>query len=141
MNRALVLGEWKRAAEGLGAAESCRRDGYYADSVSRAYYAILHAAKAALYLRGITAESHAAVKRLFGLHLIQTGLIEAEWGSFAGESLDLRLTADYDVETPFSEMDAREEYSRARSFLVRIRVLLLANGLSPEELQTEVLDA
>ncbi len=57
MNRALVLGEWKRAAESLGAAESCRRDGYYADSVSRAYYAILHAAKAALYLQGISAES------------------------------------------------------------------------------------
>jgi uncharacterized protein (UPF0332 family) len=81
------------------------------------------------------------VKRLFGLHLIQTGLIEADWGSFAGESLDLRLTADYDVETPFSEMDAREECDRARSFLVRIRALLLANSLSPEELQTDVLTA
>ncbi len=141
MNRALVLGEWKRAAESLGAAESCRRDRYYADSVSRAYYAILHAAKAALYLHGMTAESHAAVKRLFGLHLIQTGLVETEWGSFVGESLDLRLTADYDVETPFSETDAREDYDRAKSFLVRIRALLLGNGLSPEELQTEALDA
>lgn len=140
MNRALVLAEWKRAAESLGAAESCRRDGFHADSVSRAYYAILHAAKAALYLRGITAESHAAVKRLFGLHLIQTGLVEAEWGSFAGETLDLRLTADYDVESTFSEIDAREEYDRARAFLGRIRVLLLANGLSPEELRSEVLD-
>jgi uncharacterized protein (UPF0332 family) len=140
MNRALVLGEWKRAAESLGAAESCRRDGYCADSVSRAYYAILHAAKAALYLRGVTAESHAAVKRLFGLHLVTTGLVEAEWGSFAGETLDLRLAADYDVETSFSEMDAREEYDRGRSFLVRIRALLLANGFSPEELQSEILD-
>lgn len=141
MNRALVLAEWKRAAESLGAAESCRRDGYFADSVSRAYYAILHAAKAALCLRGVNAESHAAVKRLFGLHLIQTGLIEAWWGSFAGESLDLRLTADYDVESAFSEAEAREDYDRARTFLVRIRALLLANGFSSEELQTEVLDA
>jgi len=140
MNRVLVLGEWKRATESLGAAESCRRDGYYADSVSRAYYAILHAAKAALYLRGISAESHAAVKRLFGLHLVKTGLVEAKWGSFAGESLDLRLAADYDVETPFSEADARDDCERARSFLVRIRALLLANGLSPEELQTELPD-
>lgn len=74
-----------------------RRDGFYADAVSRAYYAILHAAKAALQLQGIAAESHAAVKRLFGLHLVQTSLIEADWGSVAGESLDLRLTADYDV--------------------------------------------
>lgn len=140
MNKALVLAEWQRAAQSLGAAESCRRDGFYADAVSRAYYAILHAAKAALQLQGIEAESHAAVKRLFGLHVIQPGLVEAEWGSFAGESLDLRLTADYDVETPFSEMDAREECERARAFLTRIRELLLAGGLAQDELRTGVLE-
>lgn len=139
MNRAFVIAEWNRAAESLGAAQSCRRDGFYADCVSRAYYAILHAAKAALQILGIAAESHAAVKRLFGFHLVQTGLIEAEWGSVAGESLDLRLTADYDVETRFSEVDALEEYDRAKAFLGRIRVLLLARGFTPEELRTEVL--
>jgi uncharacterized protein (UPF0332 family) len=109
--------------------------------VSRAYYAILHAAKAALQLQGIAAESHAVVKRLFGLYLVQTGLIEADWGSFAGESLDLRLTADYDVETQFADIDAREECDRARAFLTRVRELLLANGLMPEELRTEVLNS
>ena len=88
MNTAIVLAEWKRATDGLGAAQSCRRDGFHADAVSRAYYAILHAAKAALQVHGVTAESHAAVKRLFGLHLVRTGEIEAEWGTFAGESLD-----------------------------------------------------
>ena len=80
MNKPVVLAEWRRAAESLGAAESCRRDGFYADSISRTYYVILHAAKAALQLRDIASESHAAVKRLFGLHLVQTGLVEAEWG-------------------------------------------------------------
>lgn len=140
MNKALVLAEWQRAAQSLGAAESCRRDGFYADSVSRAYYAVLHAAKAALQLQRIEAESHAAVKRLFGLHVIQAGLVEAEWGSSAGESLDLRLTADYDVETPFSEIDAREECERARAFLARIRELLMARGFTPDELRTAVLD-
>lgn len=141
MNRSLVIGEWRRAAEALGAAQSCRRDGFYADAVSRAYYAILHAARAALQLQGIAAESHAAVKRLFGLHLVQTSLIEADWGSVAGESLDLRLTADYDVETQFADIDAREECDRARAFLTRVRELLLANGLTPEELRTEVLNS
>ena len=62
MRRALVLAEWRRATESLGAAASCRRDGFYADSVSRTYYAMLHAAKAALQICDIAAESHAAVK-------------------------------------------------------------------------------
>ena len=140
MNRPLVIAEWRRAVDSLGAARSCRRDGFYADSVSRAYYAILHAAKAALQLQKITAESHAAVKRLFGLHLIQIGLVEPEWGTFAGESLDLRLTADYDVETPFSEEDACEECERATAFLNRIREFLLAGGFSSEELRSQALD-
>ena len=140
MNTTIVLAEWKRATDGLGAAQSCRRDGFHADAVSRAYYAILHAAKAALQVHGISAESHAAVKRLFGLHLVRTGEIEAEWGTFAGESLDARLTADYDVETSFSEEDAREEYDRAAAFLTRIRQFPQASGVRQEELRAEVLD-
>lgn len=140
MNRTITIAEWRRAIESLGAAQSCRRDGFYADSVSRAYSAILHAAKAALQLQGIAAESHGAVKRLFGLHLVQSGLVEAKWGTFPGESLDLRLTADYDVETSFSDEDAREAFDRAKAFLVRIRDLLLANGLTPEELRAGILD-
>lgn len=108
--------------------------------MSRAYYAILHAAKAALQVHGVTAESHAAVKRLVGLHLVRTGEIEAEWGTFAGESLDARLTADYDVETSFSDVDAREECDSAAAFLARIRQFLQASGISREELRAEGLD-
>lgn len=134
MNRPVALAEWRRAIECLGAAQSCRRDGFYADSVSRAYYAVLHAAKAALHLQGIDAESHAAVKRLFGLHLVQPGWIEPEWSTYLGESSEARLMAEYDVEVPFSEEDAREESDRASAFLSRIRAMLLTKGLTPNEL-------
>lgn len=141
MNRTLVLAEWRRAAESLGAARSCARDGFHPDAVSRAYYAVLHAAKAALLLKDISAETHAAVKRLFGLHLVQSGLVEAEWGTFLGESYDVRLMADYDVETHLSERDAQEACERARAFLTRVRDLLLTSGLTPKELRTDILDA
>lgn len=134
MNRAVVLAEWRRAAESLGAAESCRRDGYYADAISRTYYVILHAAKAALQTRDLASESHAAVKGLFELHIVKPGLVEAEWGAAIGIGLDARLSADYDAETNFSEIDARDEYERARGFLQRIGDLLLANGFTAEEL-------
>ena len=79
------------------------------------------------------------MKRLFGLHLVQTGLVEAEWGAYIGIGLDARLTADYDAETSFSDIDAREEFDRATAFLKRIRDLLLTNGFTAEELRTEVL--
>ena len=79
------------------------------------------------------------MKRLFGLHLVQTGLVEAKWGACIGIGLDARLTADYDAETSFSDTDARDECDRARAFLKRVRDLLLANGLPAEELRIEVL--
>ena len=59
-------GERRRAS---GRRSRAGRDGFYADSMSRTYYVILHAAKAALQLRDIASESHAAVKRLLGFIL------------------------------------------------------------------------
>jgi uncharacterized protein (UPF0332 family) len=130
-----VLAEWRRATESLGAAQVCHRNGFYADSVSRAYYAILHAAKAALQLHNVSAESHAAVRRLFGQHLVRTGLLEAEWGAAVGQSADLRVISDYDVIRSFDDADAREACDRADAFLARIRTLL-ASSIPPEELDT-----
>ena len=135
MNRNMVLAEWNRAREALRAAETLTRDGCYADAISRAYYAILHAAKAALHVHEVAAESHAAVRRMFGLHLVKPGEIEAKWSAFLVESLDDRLAADYDVETTFSREDARSECRRSREFFSRVRRYLLKKGLKEAELR------
>jgi len=128
MNRSIVLAEWHRARESLRAAETLTRGGFYADAISRAYYSILHAAKAGLQVHDVVAESHAAVRRMFGLHLVRTGEIEPEWSAYLTASLDDRLTADYDVETSFSREEARNECRRTREFLERVKRHLLKNG-------------
>ena len=97
MNRDAVIGEWRRSRESLGAAESLVHSGYAADSVSRAYYAIMHAARAALFVHGVATTSHAGVRRMFGKELIVREEIEAEWGNELAEGLDERLAADYDI--------------------------------------------
>jgi len=135
MNRNMVLAEWSRAREALRAADTLTRNRCYADAISRAYYAILHAAKSALLVHDIAAESHAAVRRMFGLHLIRSGEIEAEWSAYLVESLDDRLAADYDVETVFSKNDASSECRRCRAFLGRVRSYLLKKGLEESELR------
>jgi uncharacterized protein (UPF0332 family) len=111
------------------------RDGLYADAISRAYYAILHAAKAALHVHDIVAESHPAVRRMFGLHLVKAGEIETEWSAYLTESLDDRLAADYDVEISFSRQEARSECRRTEEFLKRIKRYLLKNGFKETELR------
>ena len=135
MNRNMVLAEWNRARESLRAAETLTRERCYADAISRAYYAILHAAKATLHVHDIAAESHAAVRRMFGLHLVRSGEIEPEWSAYLVESLDDRLAADYDVEAVFSREEARSECRRSREFLGRVKRYLLKNGLKEAELR------
>ena len=135
MNRNMVVAEWNRARECLRAAETLTRDGLYADAISRAYYAVLHGAKAALHVHDIAAESHPAVRRMFGLHLVKSGEIEPEWSAFLVESLDDRLAADYDVETTFTKQEAGSECRRSRDFLNRIKRQLLAHGLKETELR------
>ena len=135
MNRNMVVAEWSRARAALRAAETLTREHCYADAISRAYYAILHAAKAALHIHDVSVASHAAVRRMFSLHLVRSGEIEPEWSAYLIESLDDRLAADYDVETDFSKKDAKDECRRSRGFLSRIRRYLLRKGLKERELR------
>ena len=135
MNRNMLLAEWLRAYASLQAAENLTRDGLYADAISRAYYAVLHAAKAGLHVHDVVAESHAAVRRMFGLHLVKSGKIEPNWAAYLTAGLDDRLAADYDVETEFSKKEARSECVRAGEFLKRIKQYLLRNGLKEAELR------
>lgn len=138
MNRVLALAEWKRALQALGAARSCWRGGYHADALSRAYYATFHGAKAALHMRGVSAERHTAVRRLFGTHLVETQLIEGEWATLLAESSDARVAADYDVEAEVSEDGARQACERGQAFLVRIREFIVAAGVSPADLGSPI---
>src|SRR5215831_21387248 len=84
---------------GTARSRSSGAEGFYEDAVSRAYYATLHAAKAALFIHDVATESHATVRRMFGLHLIRSSEIESMWSSNLGESLDDRLAAGYDAST------------------------------------------
>ena len=140
MNRDIVLREWVRATITLRATQLLVTEGYHDDAVSRAYYAVLHAAKAALLVNDIAAESHASVRRLFGKHLILSGAIEPEWSRYLGGSLDDRLAADYDLGASFSSEEADRQCRSAREFVDRIRRYLIENGLSDAELGREVGD-
>lgn len=124
MNRDQAIAEWQRARESLGAAATYESSGYYADSISRAYYAAFHAAKAALMLDDIEPSTHQGVISRFGEHIVTTYRVERAWGRELNQLAKLRNDADYEVEMVFGEADARAAYQRAAAFLDRIRALL-----------------
>ncbi len=129
MRKAQIQAEWRRSLKAQGAADLLLEAGFYEDAVSRAYYAVLHAAKAALLARNIITESHTSVRRLFGKELVQQGLLEKEWALILAHEQDERASADYDVELTFSQEVAGQRVNDARRFLERIRSFLQAEGL------------
>ena len=134
MSEVRAIAEWKRAEDCRQAAELCFRHGLYADSISRSYYAVLHAAKAALALYDITITNHRGLARMFSLHIVHAGLVEVYWSSTIGQLSALRMTADYDVEVVFGEADAASAYGQADGFVSRIHTLL-TDSIDPGRLQ------
>ena len=129
MREIQLQAEWRRSLKAQGAAELLLEADFYEDAVSRAYYAVLHAAKAALLARDIVTESHTAVRRLFGKELVQPGLLEKEWAMILAHEQDERASADYDVELSFSREVATQRVRDAKSFQERIRSFLQPEGL------------
>lgn len=137
MNRELLLAEWRRSVRGLAAARLLAREGYAEDAVSRTY-AILHAAKVALLVHDVTVDSHAALCRLFGDHLVRGGRIEREWSAQLRVGLEDRLAADYDPVHLVAAEDALQEVERAAAFVARIRSYLLDNALTDSDLESGI---
>lgn len=140
MNKEAVIAEWQRALTSLGATEVLLRSAHHEDAVATSYYAIFHAAKAALAVHDIETSTHGGLRNMFGLHLVKTGEIEPRWSADLGESLADRVKADYNVFAHFSDEDASDQYSRATAFLERIRDYLLAKGLTENEIPSAPAD-
>ena len=128
MSADVARAEWRRANESLTAALLCLDNGLNADAISRAYYAVMHAAKAALEIRDVSTDSHQGVRNQFGMHIVRLGLIEPVWGSEIGRLNIIRVVADYDVMETFTESDARDAYGSAEAFMNRIQPLVGSNG-------------
>jgi uncharacterized protein (UPF0332 family) len=115
-----TVDEMNRARKALKAAETLLDSELYEDAVSRAYYAVLHAAKAALARRQHGPKSHRGVKQVFGKLLVKNGPIEVEFARVFTEEQDCREFCDYKADFHMAENDARRKIEDAAKFVARI---------------------
>jgi uncharacterized protein (UPF0332 family) len=108
-----------RARKDLEAAQGNLELGFYAVSVTRAYYAMFYAASALLASKGITRSKHSAVLAAFGEQFAKPGLIEADFAKAFGHAFDARLDSDYDITFVAAEALAKEVLSEAHRFVDR----------------------
>lgn len=113
-----------RAKKALSAAKALLEFQLYEDCVSRAYYAVLHAAKAALAMEGIDAQSHVAVRRKFGLNLVKTGKIEKDFAQILTKEKEDRELGDYNIHIEIERDTAEKRVVDAEKFVKRIETFL-----------------
>lgn len=92
--KALINGYIKKAEKKLGVAKKLLKSGDHEDAVSRAYYAVYHAAQALLLTEGERAETHKGVVTLFGLLFVKTGKFSKNLGKYLANLKDDRESGD-----------------------------------------------
>jgi uncharacterized protein len=125
-HKSLILArkELARAEKSLRAAEMLLEHELYEDAVSRAYYAVLHASKAALAPLDIFPESHQSVRRMFGLHLVKVKIIEREYATILTAEQEDRELSDYDITLTIGNDRASQRVKDARRFVARVEAYL-----------------
>ena len=122
--RERAVKELIRAKKALLAAKTLIDKDLFEDCVSRAYYAVLHAAKAALALSKVETDTHDGVRRMFGLHLVKSGKIEKEFAKILTAEHEDREIGDYDIDIEIEEDRASQRVKEAEKFVQRIEQYL-----------------
>jgi uncharacterized protein (UPF0332 family) len=96
-----------RCREELAAAQLLADKGFYAQAVSRAYFAAFFAAETALLALGETRSKHSGVISAFVHLLVRSGQLDEDMGRLLRSLFERRNQADYaPVEVPPDEAEA-----------------------------------
>ena len=89
-DKELIKGYIQKAKNKLEVAGRLFAGGDYEDSVSRAYYAVYHAAQGLLLTEGEHASTHKGVLTLFSLFFVKTGRFKKNIGKYLSNLKDDR---------------------------------------------------
>ena len=96
----------------------------YDDAVSRAYYAMFYAAKAALLSEGIDLRRHSSAVTKFRELFVVTGRVDAEYLRYLGRAQSARERSDYAPFVPLDKGGTEEILRTAESFIKKIKEIL-----------------
>lgn len=114
----------EKADRKLRTAERLSQMGEYDDALSRAYYAMYHAALALLLTKGTAPMTHAGLLILLSKQFVLTGKLEKRYFDMLSEAKELRESGDYE---PFFVGTAKESNAvlqDAKAFIAKIKELL-----------------
>lgn len=92
----------------------------YDDAISRAYYAMCHAAKVVLLNEGMDLRKHSAAVAKFRELFVITGRVEADYLRYLGRAQAARERSDYAPVFPASREDAAEILATTERFIAEM---------------------
>jgi len=107
----------------LAQAELLLASSYLSGAVSRSYYAMFHAASAALLHRDIKRRSHQGIIAAFGQTFAKPGIVDARFHKYLAKVFDLRQESDYRPTGRLTELRAQEVLGWAKEFVTVCRAL------------------
>jgi len=111
----------EKAIKRLRVAEKLLHDSEYEDAISRAYYAMYHAAKAALAIQNVFPKTHGGVVSEFGRKFVFTGIFPKELGKALADAKAARETYEYSVTTTIERPEAEAILSNAQTFVNAVK--------------------
>jgi uncharacterized protein (UPF0332 family) len=93
-------------------------------AAGRAYYAMLYAAEALLFERGLQFRKHSAVHSAIGEQLVRRGLLDARFHRWLLDAFDVRIQADYGVDALITADEARAVIAQAREFVLEAQRII-----------------
>ena len=109
------------AGEELVIADSLLHGGFARVALTRAYFAVFHAARALLYASGFEPRTHGGVHHLFSLHFVKSGRFEPGASRLLARLQKYREEADCSRAFVVDADGAREELEAARAFVESVR--------------------
>jgi len=113
-----------RSEKALRSARLLAANGELEDAVSRAYYAMFHAARALLFSKGETPKTHRGTISLFGERIVKQGILSEEFADMLRKAFDLRQKSDYELYAQLNKELAEEVIKNAGKFVEKIKELL-----------------
>jgi len=114
-----------RAVEFLHAADLLKANQLYDIALGRAYYAMFHAATAALMEKGIERSSHHALIAAFGQFIVKPGLLDRRFLSYLQDAFAARIDGDYGSLPSADGEKVTIHIERARQFVQVCRALCI----------------
>lgn len=108
---------FQKSKEALSDADINFAGGIYKTSVNRSYYAVLHAARSLLIIKGVDPLRHEGVITMLSLHFIKSNMLSTETARIFKHLLSLRTDVDYGDFEVITAQDAEDALKEAKRFI------------------------